>query len=62
MEKFFKKLMFHLTGGRPMKFEHWGHDSLPIPIEDGNYYRDGFGRIWMSRSRWSLFRWGPYTF
>lgn len=49
------KLLYFITGGRPMKFVEYclwdGVAGKPVHL-----YEDKFGRRWMAFGRWSWFR------
>jgi len=46
----------HLTGGRPMWLVLHNYYRICKTNEQVHIYCDGFGRDWMARSPWDLFR------
>jgi hypothetical protein len=49
-----RKIIYSLTGGRPMDFEGFTFESDGSAVR---FYRDKFGRRWMSDGgRWAIVR------
>lgn len=51
----FQRWIARLTGGRPMKREGFAFVDL-ISGKSVCYYSDAFGRRWLAKGPWSLFR------
>ncbi len=50
-----RKIIAHITGGRPMVKGEYRFTDI-ISGEPVYYFTDYFGREWLARHKWSLFR------
>ena len=50
------KVIYRLTGGRPMRLLFSGYFTSVVSAKRVNLYEDRLGRRWMATGKWALFR------